>query len=233
MWLGGLGECYAYLGQADRAVEYCQQALATARETGNRYTESLWLCNLGDYNTDLGQLERAVEHYQQAIEVGDNTGNAQNQAEARLGLAEVHLYRGEWAEAQRVAETASAQGFPPVLVQVFAALGIAYLRLGDRANAADAFSAAVSAANALLTGTNGLIRVLYAEGLASAGHALTGQSDAAQAARRIFEQVQTVSPTPGLRARALRQFDLLVPADADGVLTEIRRILAGQSYDTV
>jgi hypothetical protein len=119
------------------------------------------------------------------------------------------------------------------LVQVFAALGTAYLREGDPANAADAFSAAVSAANTLLTGTYGLIRVLYAKGIASAGHALTGRPATAQAARHTFEQAQTVSPTPGLRARALRQLDLLVPADADGVLTEIRRVLAGQPHDIV
>jgi hypothetical protein len=116
---------------------------------------------------------------------------------------------------------------------VFAAAGIAYLREGDRANAADAFSAVLSAATSLQEGADGPICELYAKGIATAGHALTGQPGAVQAARHIFEQAQALSPAPGLRARALRQLDLLAPADADDVLTEIRRVLTRQPCDTV
>ena len=115
---------------------------------------------------------------------------------------------------------------------MFIALGTAYLREGDRANADEAFSAALSAANTLLAGTHGPIDVLYAKGIASAGQAVTGNPDAAQAARRTFEQALAVAPATWLRARALRQLDLLVPADTDGVLTDIRRVLAEQPRDT-
>ena len=215
--LSSLGACYEALGLADRAMERYQQALAIARETGDRDDEGSCLCVLGDVYQDLRLADRAIEHYQQAVEIGDDTGTARTQAEARLGLAQVYLYRDEWPEARQLAEAVSAGGFRPVLAQAFAALGIAYLREGDRAKAADAFSAALSVANTLLEGTNGPIRVLYAKGIASAGQALTGQPDEAQAARHTFEQAQTISPTPGLRARVLRQLDLLVPTDADGV----------------
>jgi hypothetical protein len=115
---------------------------------------------------------------------------------------------------------------------MFAALGTAFLREGDRANAAEAFSAALSAADTLLTSTQGPIDVLYAKGIASAGLAVTGDSGTAQAALRAFEQALAAAPAPGLRARALRQLDLLVPADSGGVLTEIRRFLADQPRDT-
>ena len=74
--------------------------------------------------------------------------------------------------------------------------------------------------------------MLYAKGIASAGQAVTGNPDTAQAARRTFEQALAVAYVPGLRAVALRQLDLLVPADADGVLTEIRHVLAEQPRDT-
>jgi hypothetical protein len=106
------------------------------------------------------------------------------------------------------------------------------LREDDRANAAAAFSAALSAADTLLTGAQGPIDVLYAKGLASAGQAVTGESGAAQAALGAFEQALAAAPAPGLRARALRQLDVLVPADPGGVLTGIRRVLAGQPRDT-
>jgi hypothetical protein len=114
------------------------------------------------------------------------------------------------------------------LPQVLAALGTAHLRAGARANADEAFSAALSAANTLLAATDGMIFVLYARGIASAGQAITGERDAARAARRTIEKALTVAPLPGVRVRTLPQFDLLAAADAGGVLTDIRLILAEQ-----
>ena len=221
--LGNLGTSYWYLGQTEQAIEHYQQALAIARETGERGIEGVWLSNLGDGYENLGQTEQAIECYRQAIKIGDAIGNAQVRAEARRGLAQVHLYREEWPEARRVAEAAPSRGFRPVLAEVFTALGTAYLREGDRANAGEAFSAALSAANTLLAGTD----AMYAQGLASAGLAVTGHPDRAQAALRTFEQAVAITPAPGPRVRALRKLDVLLPADIDGVLTEIRRILAG------
>ena len=129
-WLGNLGECYADLGQTEKAIEHYQQALAIARETGNRGNEGLWLGYLGECYADLGQTEKAVEHYQQAIEIGDDTGRAQVQAEGRLGLAHVHLDREEWPEARQVAEIALGHGYRPVLAQLFNVVGIARLHEG-------------------------------------------------------------------------------------------------------
>ena len=113
--------------------------------------------------------------------------------------------------------------------QVFAALGTAWLREGDHVNADEAFSAALSAADTLLAGSNSMISVLYVKGLARAGQAVTGERDAAQAARRAFETALAAAPLPGIRVRALRQFDLLAAADTRGVLAGIRPVLAGPS----
>jgi tetratricopeptide (TPR) repeat protein len=226
--LGSLGNSYADLGQTGRAVEHYQQALAIAREIGDRGSEGLWLGGLGSCHADLGQTGQAIDYYQQAAGIGDDIGDAQVQAEACLGLAYARLYRGEWPEARRAAEAARSYGYGPVLPQVFAALGTAHLREGDRADAGEAFSAALSAANTLLAGPHGMISVLYARGIASAGQAITGERDAARAARRTFEQALTVAPLPGVRVRTLRQFDLLAAADPGGVLTDIRLTLAEQ-----
>jgi tetratricopeptide (TPR) repeat protein len=211
-----------------RAIAHYQPALAIAREIGDRGSEGCWLGGLGGCHADLGQTGQAIDYYQQAAGIGDDIGDAQVQAEACLGLAYARLYRGEWPEARRAAEAARSYGYGPVLPQVFAALGTAHLREGDRADAGEAFSAALSAANTLLAGTHGMISVLYARGIASAGQAITGERDAARAARRTFEQALTVAPLPGVRVRTLRQFDLLAAADPGGVLTDIRLTLAEQ-----
>jgi tetratricopeptide (TPR) repeat protein len=232
LWLGGLGGCYADLGQTGQAIGHYQQALAIAREIGDRGSEGLWLGGLGGCYADLGQTGQAIEHCQQAAEIGDDIQNAQVQAEARLGLAQVRMYRGEYPEARRAAEAARNHGYGPVLPQAFAALGTARLREGDRASAGEAFAAALSAANTLLAGTRGMTSVLYAKGIASAGQAVTGEDGGAQAARRAFEKALTVAPLPGVRARALRQLDLLAEADTGGALTGIRPILAEQPRGT-
>ncbi|HUK68249.1 MAG TPA: tetratricopeptide repeat protein [Streptosporangiaceae bacterium] len=223
--LGNLGSRSATLGQTGRAVEHYQQALAIAREVGDRASEGSWLVALGNSYRDLGQTVQAIEHYQHAAKIGDATGNAQVEAEACLGLAQARLYREEWPGARRAAEAARRHGSGQLLPQVFAALGTAHLREGDRTNAEQAFSAALSAANSLLPGTHGMIYVLYAKGIASAGQAVVGKRDAAQAARRTFEQALSLALLPGVRVRTLRQLDLLAAADAGGLLTDIRRTL--------
>jgi tetratricopeptide (TPR) repeat protein len=228
-WLGGLGACCADLGQPARAVEYYEQALTIARETGDRRSEGSWLGAIGNSSADLGRTNQAIEYYETAAEIGADIANAQVQAEAGLGLAHARLDREEWPEARRAAEAARSQGYGPALPQVFAALGTAWLREGDHVNADEAFSAALSAADTLLAGSNSMISVLYVKGLARAGQAVTGERDAAQAARRAFETALAAAPLPGIRVRALRQFDLLAAADTRGVLAGIRPVLAGPS----
>ena len=232
LWLGNLGECYADLGQTDRAIEHTQQAVAIAREIGNRYSEGVFLGDLGSSYLALGQAERAAGYYQRACEIGDEIEDAQVQAEARLGLAQVHLYREEWRDARQIAETAPSRRYQPVLTQVLVALGTAYLREGNRAKAGEAFTAALSAASTSPPSTGGPADVLYAKGIATAGQAVIGQPDAAQAARHAFEQAVAVAPAPGFHARALWQLDLLAPADASGVLREIRCVLGDEPSDT-
>ena len=72
---GALGNCFATLGQTQTAIEYTQQALAIARETGNRINEGLWLGNLGASYADRGQTQKAIEHYQQALAIARETGD--------------------------------------------------------------------------------------------------------------------------------------------------------------
>jgi tetratricopeptide (TPR) repeat protein len=45
--LGNLGNAYAALGDARKAIEFYEQALAIAREIGDRRNEGAWLGNLG------------------------------------------------------------------------------------------------------------------------------------------------------------------------------------------
>jgi tetratricopeptide (TPR) repeat protein len=230
--LTNLGEGYADREQTEQAIEHYQQALAIFRETGNRGNEGYVLTYLGNIYSTLGRMDEAIECYQQALEISNETGTAEVQAEAHLGLARVHLAREEWPQARQAAQTALHYRYQPLLAQAFAALGTAYLREGDCAEAIKAFTAAQSAANTLLAGTSGPINVMYAKGIATAGLAVVGEPGAAQTARRTFDQALGASSAPGPLARAVRQLDILAPADGGGVLTEIRQGLARRPHDS-
>ena len=71
---GDLGHSYAKLGQTQKAIEHYQQALAIARETGNRGDEGAWLGRLGGSYATLGQTQKAIEYYQQALAIARETG---------------------------------------------------------------------------------------------------------------------------------------------------------------
>ena len=72
------GVAYADLGQVERAIDSYEQALAIAREIGDRRGEGADLGNLGNAYADLGQVERAIDSYEQALaiarEIGDRRG---------------------------------------------------------------------------------------------------------------------------------------------------------------
>jgi len=77
---GNLGNCYAELGETRRAIELYEQALAIAREIGDRRSEATWVGNLGNCYAELGETRRAIELYKQALaiarEIGDRSGES-------------------------------------------------------------------------------------------------------------------------------------------------------------
>jgi tetratricopeptide (TPR) repeat protein len=70
-WLGNLGDTYRTMGHAKWAIEHFEQALATARQTGDRHSEANSLGNLGLAHRDLGQTERARQYLKQALVIFD------------------------------------------------------------------------------------------------------------------------------------------------------------------
>ena len=64
MALGNLGLAYSDLGETRKAIEYYEQDLAIARETGDRRGEGMTLGNLGNAYSDLGEPRKAIEYYE-------------------------------------------------------------------------------------------------------------------------------------------------------------------------
>jgi tetratricopeptide (TPR) repeat protein len=68
-WLGNLGDTYRTMGHARWAIEHFEQALTTARQSGDRPSEGNSLGNLGLAYRDLGQTERARQYLKQALTI--------------------------------------------------------------------------------------------------------------------------------------------------------------------
>jgi tetratricopeptide (TPR) repeat protein len=84
--LGKLGIAYHALGQAERAIEYHQQALAIARDIGDRRNEGIQLGTLGEAYCTLGQVERAIEYHQQALAIAREIRDRRNEGAWLSGL---------------------------------------------------------------------------------------------------------------------------------------------------
>jgi len=68
-WLGNLGLAYSEMGQADKAIEYYQQALDIAREVGDRRSEGNSLGKLGLAYRDLGLFDKTRTYLEQALAI--------------------------------------------------------------------------------------------------------------------------------------------------------------------
>ncbi len=65
----------ANLSQYTKAIEYYEQALAIAREVGNRSSEGIALNNVGLAMANLSQYTKAIEYYEQALVIAREVGN--------------------------------------------------------------------------------------------------------------------------------------------------------------
>ena len=63
--MGNLGNAYAELGKVHRAIEYYEQALAIAREIGDKRGEGADLGNLGQSTPLWARSDKATLYFEQ------------------------------------------------------------------------------------------------------------------------------------------------------------------------
>ena len=100
-----MGEAYRYQEQYQRAINFYQQALAIARDIGDRAGEAIYLNNIGIAYKSLGQHQKAIEFYLQQLAIAQEIGDRFLEAAAlnNLGLAAIDLaqYRRDLKEYER------------------------------------------------------------------------------------------------------------------------------------
>jgi tetratricopeptide (TPR) repeat protein len=90
---GNLGTALSRLGQFRRAIDFYEQALAIARDRGDRSGEGAWLGNLGAAYGSLRESRRAIDLLEQALVINREVGDRQNEASylGNLGSAYADL----------------------------------------------------------------------------------------------------------------------------------------------
>ena len=145
-----LGSAYAALGQVERAIDFLEQALAIARETGNHMSQAAIQGNLGLAYRDLGQVERAIDQYQQALtiarEIGDYSG--EGYCLSYLGSAYRDLGQIERAidQYQQALTIAREIGDRKLAAPILSNLGLAYRGLGQVERAINHYQQALAIA---------------------------------------------------------------------------------------
>ncbi|GGA00700.1 tetratricopeptide repeat protein [Okeania sp. KiyG1] len=97
--LSGLGIAYDTLGEYEKAINYHQQYLQIAGETGDRSGEGAALGNLGITYYSLGEYDKAINYHQQCLQIAREIGNRSGESSALGNLGNAYLFLGEYDKA--------------------------------------------------------------------------------------------------------------------------------------
>lgn len=110
--LAGIGSVYAARGEADKALDYYQQALRIQEGLKNTWGQAAVLNRLGRVYAQSDDLDAASVHFERALRLWGELGDEQGKARLLYGLSGVErarnnlaAARGKIEEAVRIAET--------------------------------------------------------------------------------------------------------------------------------
>jgi tetratricopeptide (TPR) repeat protein len=104
--LAELGTIHFFTGETRKAIDYHEQALAIAREIGDRRGEGADLGNLGNAYAALGETRKAIDYYEQALTIYREIGDRRGEGNALWNMSLVLDELDERSEAIRRAESA-------------------------------------------------------------------------------------------------------------------------------
>jgi tetratricopeptide (TPR) repeat protein len=147
---GILGNAYFTLGEVRQAIASYEQALALARETGDRQSEGRWLGNLGNAYFTLGEVRQALAYHEQALaiarEIGDRRGEGAWLGNLGLAYADLGEVRQAIASYEQALAIAHEIGDRQREGLCLGNLGAAYVALGEVRQALASYEQALALA---------------------------------------------------------------------------------------
>ena len=214
------------MARYDEAKDMGEQALALAREAGNRVYESELLGEtLSMYDISIGDLRSAQSRAEQGLAIASEIGSALNAASASMMLATVLRLQGDYERSvgawQSARETSGAIGLAYVEAVALGGLGGTYLDISpELAAKTEEYHAA---ALRMMDGTlaKGLGTMVWAE----IGFCALLRNDQAQA-KALFERALTEPTAARIEARPQALIGLALLAFHDKDAPEAARLLA-------
>ena len=96
--LGNLGSADQIWGEARKAIELHEQALAIAQEIADRQNESEILCNLGKAYLDTEESDRTIEYCTKCLDIARNIEYRKSEGEALGTLGKAFTSTGRPAK---------------------------------------------------------------------------------------------------------------------------------------
>lgn len=93
--LGNLGLAYLEFGDANKAIEFNDQALKIYRDLGDRRGESSALCDLGLAYAVLGDVNKAIELFEHGLAIDREIGNRRGEGDELGGLGYAYATLGD------------------------------------------------------------------------------------------------------------------------------------------
>jgi DNA-binding SARP family transcriptional activator/tetratricopeptide (TPR) repeat protein len=109
MALQNIGHVHAVLGNYGEAIAYCERALATMREIGERGGEGAVWDSLGYIHHHRGDFRQAIAYYERGLSFSREFADRFNEADTLNSIGDVHLSAGDpaaareaWSQALRI-----------------------------------------------------------------------------------------------------------------------------------
>jgi predicted ATPase/class 3 adenylate cyclase len=189
--LKGAGAMAWYQTDVAATRTWLSEALALARELGDRRSEGLLLSSLSTQATEAGDLDGALAYDEEALAIARSADDPEPAIHALHNLAHTEWVRGDGASAMRRLEEALAlargHGVGWIVPSILNGMGTIIAERGDHARAAEAFREGLALGRS--RGNSGDV-VDAMEGLARLGAA--GEAKAARlfgAAARLRDEI--------------------------------------------
>jgi tetratricopeptide (TPR) repeat protein len=146
--LGNLALSYQHLGEYRQAVDLLAQALAIARNTGDRDGEGVRLTNMGICHYHLGEYRQAIGLYTEALAIFRETGYRDGEGNTLSNLGLCYQDLGEYRQAIGLYTEALAiyreTGYREGQSNTLSNLGRCYQDLGEYRQAIDLYTEALA-----------------------------------------------------------------------------------------
>ena len=149
--LSSLGIIYHQIGDYNKSIEYCENALKVAQNIGDKESEGVQLGNLGNAYGSLGDVKKSTEYYEKALQIARKIDDRINEG-AWLGNLGI-IYRDfgkleqsiEYFEKALIIAKETKRG--NYEVNSLVNLGIAYYTMGKMEKAMEQYEKALAISN--------------------------------------------------------------------------------------